>query len=185
MVTAVNTRNTLLAYLALPVALLLTTPPAQAIDGMGIDMGTGPESSEMVRLHAKWDWDKKWFEAGNWHVAGYWEATLGRWNGGGQGATKPWDVGFTPVFRLQRNDRATGVYLEGGIGLHLLSEDRINKGRLFGGNFSFGDHVGAGIVFGEHAQYDFGLRVQHLSNAGLNDPNDGITFRQVRFTYNF
>jgi lipid A 3-O-deacylase len=185
MVTTVKTRMSKFPFLALPVALLLANAPVHAVDGIGIDLGEGPESTEMVRMHAIWDWDKKWFEEGNWHVSGYWEATLGRWNGGGQGATKPWDIGFTPVFRLQRNDQKAGVYLEGGVGVHLLSEDRTNKGRIFGSHFSFGDHIGVGILFGKRAQYDFGYRIQHLSNAGLKKPNDGITFEQIRFTYSF
>lgn len=185
MVSTVKTPMTQSVCLALPALLLLVSAPVHAVDGFGIEVGSGPESTEMSRIHAKWDWQKKWFEEGNWHVSGYWEATLGRWNGGGQGATKPWDIGITPVFRLQRNDRKTGVYLEGGIGAHLLSEDRTNKGRLFGGHFNFGDHIGFGVVFGKRAQYDFGFRVQHLSNANINNPNDGITFDEVRFTYSF
>ena len=175
-------RSTLLA---LPVALLFATAPASAADGYTIEWGHGDDSTELVRLHAKWNWGKKWFEAGNWHLGGYWEASLGHWSGDGAGAKDLWDIGLTPVFRLQPNGSKTGMYLEGGIGAHLLSATRINNRRVFGSSFNFGDHIGVGATFGDRGQYDLGYRLQHLSNGGIKDPNDGINFHQVRFTYNY
>ncbi|MEW6677351.1 MAG: acyloxyacyl hydrolase [Pseudomonadota bacterium] len=173
------------ALYALPVALVLVASPVAAVDAYTIELGSGDNSTDLVRVHAKWNWDKKWFEAGNWHLTGYWEATLGRWSGGGSGAKDLWDVGITPVFRLQPNGSKTGLYLEGGIGAHLLSGTRINDSRAFGSSFQFGDHVGLGATFGDRGQYDLGYRFQHLSNASIKQPNDGINFHQVRFTYSY
>jgi hypothetical protein len=138
-----------------------------------------------VRVNAKWNWDKKWYEAGNWHLTGYWEASLGRWGGDGAGARNLWDIGITPVFRLQQNSTKTGLYLEGGVGAHLLSHTRINASRAFGSSLQFGSHVGLGTTFGDRRQYDIGYRFQHLSNARIKSPNDGINFHQVRFTYSY
>lgn len=179
------THMTRSALFALPVALILATSTAYAADGYTIELGHGQDSTELVRLHAKWNWDKKWFEAGNWHLTGYWEATLGRWNGDGTGAKNLWDIGFTPVFRLLPNGRKTGLYFEGGIGAHLLSGTHVNNSRDMGSSFNFGDHIGFGTTFGDRGQYDLGYRLQHLSNADLKDPNDGMNFHQVRFTYNY
>jgi hypothetical protein len=167
-------------------ALLFAAQAATAADGYTLVLGHDPDDdTDMAALQAKWNWDRKWFEAGDWHVAGYWEATLGHWRGDGAGARNLWDVGLTPVFRLQPNGGKTGLYLEAGIGAHVLSATRINNNRRFGGSLSFGEHIGFGATFGERGQYDLGYRFQHLSNADLADPNDGINFHQVRFTYNY
>ncbi len=154
-------------------------------DGFGLELGRGSDSTDEVRIHAKWNWDKKWFTDGAWYLTGYWEVSLGRWQGSGDGSEDLWDVGITPVFRMQAKDRQSAFYLEGAVGAHLLSATRINKQRNFGSGFNFGDHVGFGATFGEKGRYDLGYRLQHLSNAELSRPNDGIDFHQVRLTYNY
>ncbi|HNQ04209.1 MAG TPA: acyloxyacyl hydrolase [Thiobacillaceae bacterium] len=171
--------------LALPAALFLAASTVQAADGYGIELGHGDDSTELLRLHARWDWDKRWFEAGNWHLTGYWEAGLGHMWGEGAGARDLWDLGITPVFRLQPNDGRNGLYLEGAVGLHFLSHTRVNRKRQLGSSFNFGDHLGFGLTFGDRGQYDLGYRLQHLSNGGLKKPNDGINFHEIRLTYRY
>jgi lipid A 3-O-deacylase len=173
------------ALLALPIALLLAAGPARAVDAYAIELGQGDNTTDLVRLHAKWNWDRKWFEAGSWHLGGYWEATLGHWRGSGAGARNLWEVGLTPVFRLQPNGGRSGLYVEGAIGAHLLSASRINDHRIFGSSFNFGDHIGFGATFGARGQYDLGYRFQHISNGGIKSPNDGINFHEVRFSYTY
>lgn len=169
--------------------LLLTSPPIASagitLDGIGLDLGRGNDSTEVVRIHAKSNWDKKWFTGGAWHLAGYWEASLGGWQGGGEGGKDIWDIGITPVFRIQPNGGQSGLYLEGAVGAHLLSATRINNQRHFGSSLNFGDHVGFGVTFGGKGEYDLGYRFQHLSNAGIKKPNDGIEFHLLRFTYRY
>ena len=55
----------------------------------------------------------------------------------------------------------------------------------FGSSFQFGDHIGAGVRFGDKGRYDVGYRYQHLSNAGIKEPNQGINFHQLRLQYHF
>ena len=174
-----------LALLALPVALVFAAGPARAVDAYTIELGQGDNTTDLARLHAKWNWEKRWFEHESWHLGGYWEATLGYWRGSGAGARNLWDVGITPVFRLQPNDPRGGLYVEGAIGAHLLSATRINDHRVFGSSFNFGDHVGFGYTFGTRGQYDLGYRFQHLSNGGIKSPNDGINFHEVRLSYTY
>jgi lipid A 3-O-deacylase len=76
-------------------------------------------------------------------------------------------------------------YVEGAIGFHLISPVRLEESRGFSTAFQFGDHIGAGARFGEHGRYDLGLRFQHLSNAGIKKPNNGINFTQLRFQVHF
>jgi len=164
---------------------MLVTTAVLAADGYTIEAGQGQDSTKLVRLHGKWNWDRKWFDSGNWQVVGYWEAGLGRWLGSGTGARDLWDVGLTPVFRLEPKGAKQRMYFEAGVGAHLLSATRINDVREFSSSFQFGSLVGVGRVFGDRGQFDLGFRFQHLSNADLALPNDGINFSQLRFTYNY
>jgi len=168
------------ATLASAAAALMCAAPAQALDGVSVEVGRGDENSELARAALQWKWQKKWFADTGWEVSGYWEASLGAWT-----TNKTLiDFGFTPVFRLQRRDGA-GPYVEGAIGFHLLSDLSITRTRLFGSHFQFGDHLGAGWRFGPRGRNDIGLRLQHLSNGGIRRPNPGINFLVLRLAYHF
>ncbi len=73
-------------------------------------------------------------------------------------------------------------YVEGGAGIHLLSHTRIDE-RVFSTSFQFGELLGAGVNFGDREQYSIGVRIQHISNGRIKEPNDGITFGEIRFAY--
>jgi hypothetical protein len=161
-------------------AALLLASPAGAVDGVALELGSGDESSKLMRGSLQWKWQRKWFADTGWELSGYWDASAGVWAADNTLV----DLGFTPVFRLQRRDW-TGPYLEAAIGFHLLSDLSVTRSRLFGSRFQFGDHLAAGWRFGERGRYDIGLRVQHLSNGGIKQPNPGINFAIVRFAYYF
>lgn len=168
------------AALASAAAALTPAAPARAVDGVALEIGHGDESSDLARGSLQWRWQRSWFADTGWEVGGYWEASLGAWN-----TDKTlYDIGFTPVFRLQRRDWA-GAYLEAAIGFHFLSDLSVTRTRLFGSRFQFGDHLGFGWRFGTRGRYDLGLRAQHLSNGGLKEPNPGINFVVLRLAYQF
>ena len=93
-----------------------------------------------------------------------------------------YDVGLTPVFRLEGTAPGS-AYFEAAIGFHLLSDLQIDHDRPFSTRFQFGDHIGVGRRFGPRERYDLSLRLQHLSNGGIRRPNPGIDFLQLRFQY--
>lgn len=154
------------------------SPSAYALSGGGGDRTT------VLRASAIWHWDKRWFEAGDWHLTGYWEANAAVWNGHGDGGETLVEAGASPVFRLRPN--ASGAfqpYWEFGVGATLISRTHIDDTRAFGSHFQFTEHVGFGVTFGEKTRYDVAYRLQHVSNAGIKEPNDGIDFHQIRLTY--
>lgn len=164
--------------------LLLVAVPAVAVDAIAVEAGNG-DSTDMGRVAIQWDWGKRWFQGADWHVGGYWDVALGYWHRNalaGQNGDIT-EIGLTPVFRLQRNG-LVGPYLEAGIGAHLLSETTIGDKRL-STRFQFGDHLGFGYRFGAKRALDLGYRFQHLSNAGIKQPNNGINFHQIRLQYHF
>jgi lipid A 3-O-deacylase len=153
-----------------------------ASDGVSFEAGHGT-GTDMWRIGVTKKWQKKWLAMGNWHLGGYWELQYGEWSGHEKNTIH--DFGLTPVFRFQQTERSRfSPYVEGAIGFHFIQPVRQDPSRGFSTSFQFGDHVGAGVRFGERNKFDLGMRFQHLSNGGIKEPNNGINFTQVRFIIN-
>lgn len=93
-----------------------------------------------------------------------------------------YDIGLTPVFRFQRDDKK-GLYGEAAVGIHYLSELYNNAGKRLSTRFQFGDHIGIGYVFQNNV--DIGLRIQHISNGSIKKPNSGVDLAILRVAYRF
>jgi lipid A 3-O-deacylase len=173
------------------IALLLmifavgAAPSSWAANGIAIEAGHG-DATDMGQISLIRQWDHKWFTDGDWYLTGYWEVSAGNWKSSSAGGKRIWDVGFTPVFRLQtKASSGFRPYVDGAVGAHLISDTHVNDNLDMGSSFEFGSHVGLGLLFGDKSQFDLGYRYQHLSNADLKTPNPGIEFQQVRFAYLF
>lgn len=166
------------AAAALLVVLSCFAGGARALDGASFEYGRGNDATDAWRVGLVWNWDKRWWARGGWHLGAYWEVQLGEWNNG----QDTWDLGVTPVFRYQRSSGEVIPYVEAAIGFHLLSDLRISHRRLFSTKFQYGDHLGAGVRVGPH---DVGVRLQHVSNGGIARPNPGINFLLLRYQLRF
>ena len=158
----------------LPIVLLCVPCAALALDSASFEAGRGSGRTNMLRAGLQWQGHDRWFEHSSWHIAHYMELSLGGWH---NGHDTVYDLGVTPVFRFQRT---SGGYFEAAIGFHAVSRLEFENNRETSTKFQFGDHLGAGIVRG---RYDFGLRLQHLSNGGIRNPNPGINFLILRVQY--
>lgn len=157
------------------IALLCLPRAAAALDGVSFEGGRGSGETNLVRMGLQWRGHDKWLEHSSWHVAHYMDLAFGGWNNGNRTV---YDVGVTPVFRFER---ASGSpYFEAAIGFHAVSRLEFENNRETSTKFQFGDHLGVGILRG---RYDFGLRLQHLSNGGIRNPNPGINFLIFRVQY--
>jgi len=170
--------------------LLTSVQVAQAIDyapdSASFEVGTG-NKTQLVRAATQWDWDNKWWQSNGTHIGGYWDLSLAefrenKYQNIPDQHRNLTDIGFTPVFRFQKDDKK-GLYAEAGIGLHLMSHLYNNDGRRFSTAFEFGDHLGAGYVFSNGL--DLGLRLQHFSNGSIKEPNNGADFAVMRVAYHF
>jgi lipid A 3-O-deacylase len=172
-------------------SLLVAMPSARAVDGMSVELGTSDSTNadvDMLRIGVQWNWGKRWALGQSWHIGGYWDLSFGYWSNSSPRKTNNGltEIGFTPVFRLQQTQMGhISPYAEAAIGVHLLSATSVSDERRFSTQFQFGDHLGFGIRFGAKHAMDLGYRYQHLSNAGIKRPNQGINFHQVRFQYHF
>jgi lipid A 3-O-deacylase len=110
---------------------------------------------------------------------GYWE---------GKGKPTPyghvWDFSATPIFRWTfEKPAAPRLFVEGGLGFHLLSATRINNDRIFSTAFQFGEMAGVGTSFGARNEYEVRLFVQHVSNGRIKTPNWGLTYPGITLSY--
>jgi hypothetical protein len=88
------------------------------------------------------------------------------------GTTQRFDLHATPVWRAD----FARTYVEGGIGVYLLSHTINNDVTHMSTSFEFGSHVGVGLRLGERRETRVGIALQHLSNAGIKEPNGGVNF---------
>jgi hypothetical protein len=97
-----------------------------------------------------------------------------------------WDASITPFVRWPvEKPFDARLYLEGGIGLHLLSHTRINSDRRLSTAFQLGEYIGASLELGREGQYSLGIRLQHVSNGGAKRPNDGVTYPMIILSRSF
>lgn len=146
---------------------------AHAVDSVSVEAGHGSRKVDLWRIGAQWNQNPAWLAGTRWTMT--WDAALGAWH---SDTGTVYDAGLTPVLRYAR--AAQGPYADGGIGFHLLSSTHISSALDFSTRFQFGDHIGVGYRFD---RYDLALRLQHLSNAGLRNPNPGINFLLLRLAY--
>ncbi len=162
----------LLAAIAVPLSAFAAAPAA---DGVSFEFASAAKI-KMVRVGVQSHWERRWIQRNGRHLGAYWDLQLAQWRGSAhqnipgrhQHIT---DIGLTPVFRWQADERK-GWYLEGGIGLHMLTKKYDNDQDYLSTKFQFGDHLGGGYVLGNG--WDLGLKIQHFSNGGIKTPNSGV-----------
>lgn len=166
--------------------MICLSSASHAIDSMSVEIASGNET-KMLRLGAQWEVTNRWWESNGTHIGAYWDLTLAQWREE-RFQNQPnerrniTDIGITPVFRFQ-NDNKLGLYGEVGIGAHFLSGLYDNNGRKLSTHFQFGDHLGIGYVFSN--KLDIGLKFQHFSNGGYKQPNNGVNFGILQARYTF
>ena len=95
-----------------------------------------------------------------------------------------WDFSVTPIFRWTfEKPVVPRLFVEGGLGFHLLSATRINNDRIFSTAFQFGEMVGVGTAFGPRNAFEVRVFVQHVSNGRIKLPNWGLTYPGITLSY--
>lgn len=160
-------------------ALLMSFPAAARVtfDSASLEIGSG-RKVQMARVAAQSKWEKRWFQSNGTHLGGYWDLSLAQWRGSAHQEVKDrhqylTGIGLTPVFRFQADDMKRW-YVEGGIGIHMLSKLYDNNSDYLSTKIQFGDHIGTGYVF--QNGWEAGLQLQHFSNGGVKRPNSGVNF---------
>ena len=127
-----------------------------------------------------WQWGQ------HWRLSAHGMASVGYWRAREESQYKElWDFGIAPVLRLERIREGVVPYFEASIGAHWLSARQINGNRAFSTSFQFGEYVAAGLAFGARKQWSADLRLHHVSNGGVENPNPGLTYTAVGLRYAF
>lgn len=154
---------------------------AQAMDISAAIGGTG-QNGFVGRLGLGFDWDKRWLQSDSGHLTGYWDAGLTHWEAGKRAAART-SLSFAPVFVYEFDSAGSVVpFIEAGIGVSLFSGSRVGD-RTLGSSFNFEDRLGVGLKFAN--QDRVGLRVIHYSNAGIQQPNNGIESYSLFYRHTF
>lgn len=179
-----------LKALALIVALS-TWPLAQAWSnplGLALEAGEG-NHTDIARISVSRDWGVNWTteRLPSLSFGGFWDLSAGRWNPHANSGENHEvnDISITPVWCIYPRNMSGSIipFAEAAVGFHYLSHHDIYNGRQMSTHFQFGDHVGAGVAFGDQHQWEALARFQHLSNAGIQNPNPGINFLELRLAY--
>jgi hypothetical protein len=150
--------------------------------------GAVDEHTDGYAVGATWNW--RWnrqYRLGL--LTGYTEVTVGRWNTDNPIPHGPsWftQVGVTPVLRLYPEFAGSSGhrwFTELGVGANYITPLYHTESKTFSTEFNFGDHIAFGRVMGLHRQATVALRLQHFSNGGIDAPNPGENFAQLRYAY--
>lgn len=152
-----------------------------ASDGVALELLTG-NHSEVMRVIVPWPMSSGFSLLSGPELTLACESSLAYWRqrrpaNDGSRTESLFDFGFTPLIRWQGLN-AEGWYGQAGIGAHWLSRHYDNNGRRFSTKLQFASHVGVGYTFQNRIKA--ALKVEHVSNAGIERPNPGVNFIGVQ-----
>jgi lipid A 3-O-deacylase len=171
------------------VASSLTTVAADTLldklvpTGAFVQAGLGDNNTQSYTAGVLWDW--RWqYVTPLGKVTGYSDISAGRWivsSGGTHSNTWATQLGITPV--LRQHFGSSGLFAEVGIGANYILPLYQSGTKRFSTQFNFGDHIAVGGRLGRDNKEEVSLRFQHYSNAGIDHPNPGENFFQLRYTH--
>lgn len=191
----VNTRARRMKFVVIPVALMPWAAATVAAPGSGAaaeerigvatQIGSTQSGHPAMLLGVTRDWRWRARTAfGAW--SGYTEGAIGRWEGKDESHGHRWftQAGVTPALRWRPAPWSTW-FAEAGVGLNVIAPHYQDGGDRFGTTFNFGDHAGVGMDLDAAHRHEIVLRVEHFSNAGIDSPNPGANFVQLRYAARF
>lgn len=107
---------------------------------------------------------------------------MSRWHTeSAKGNTTAWptQIGATPTLRFYPS-MTRHWFIEIGVGPNYIVPLFHSGEKRFSTEFNFGDHFAIGRRF---EASEVSLRVEHFSNAGIEHPNPGENFVQVRYAH--
>ncbi|MEH3085251.1 MAG: acyloxyacyl hydrolase [Xylophilus ampelinus] len=118
----------------------------------------------------------------------YWDANIAYWSARDDADNRRHgyaQIGLTPTLRLRFDEGRSPWFADAGIGISLNNHLYNNENHHFSTAFNFASHIGAGYSFGANRSQEISLRLQHVSNASIKQPNPGENFLQLRYAVAF
>lgn len=174
--------------LAAAAAALLTVLPAQAEptlkSGVYLQYDRAPDDTRVgtIGITAPIQWSSTLWGT---KAGAYWDLYYSRLSSTGDGRNVTRMVGLVPSFRFRFNQGLSSWFADAGIGVTYTDRMFRTREKEFSTRFNFASHLGLGYSFGTRMQHELQLRLQHVSNAGIKEPNPGENFVQLRYGYTF
>jgi hypothetical protein len=178
-----STLSTLAAWcaaIALPAPAAAQLPPPDDLTAAAAE-GSRYQVRK-IELVVGWMQEKPLWQGRNWRLRLRHEVVLGQWRV--PQARNITELGYSPVFRLERPGTNGAFFVEGSVGARLLSHTRLTPRVTLSTAYQFADMAGIGAQWGLGAgAQTVGLRFQHQSNADIKTPNPGINFTVLYYRY--
>lgn len=165
--------------------------PAQAADwhpdAVTVKAGGGDGNAVMAGAGVRWDWDFERLRRAR--LTAHTELMLNEWRA--QRVDRSGERLYTqlvvlPSLRMRMDRGASPWFFEVGIGLSWMNHKFETPGRQFSTEWNFYDVVGVGYTLGgPQGNSEIDMRLVHFSNAGIRNPNPGLSFLQLRYTRKF
>ncbi len=154
-------------------------------EGAFVDGAVARHSAYSITAGLLWPWSWRRDFAGA-EVTGLTEAYVSHWNAKGATDRQTYtQAGVVPLLRLRFDEGRSAWFVEGGIGASIMDRIYRTADRQFSTSFNFVDVVGVGRSFGPGRRQELSLRLSHVSNAGLKQPNPGENFLHLRYAVMF
>ena len=158
---------------------------AHAIDllpsGAFVEGGIADRAAYSVTMGVVWPWSWRRESRGG-ELTGITEAYVSHWRA--RSATERnsfTQLGLLPLLRCRFDHGRSDWFAEAGIGISVMDTMYRVSEKQFSTRFNFVDVVGVGRSFGPQRKHELSLRIAHISNANIKDPNPGENFLQLRY----
>lgn len=117
-------------------------------------------------------------------VDGHIEASLSYWNVRGvTGRSSYASLAVVPMFRYRFDQGRSPWFVEAGIGAVVTDRMYRTRNKSFGTLLNFSDHIGMGYRLSPKSELS--LHIQHVSNAGIKEPNPGENLLNLRYAFRY
>lgn len=173
-------------YAAISLSVAISAP-ASADPAVHLAFGRDPSHGiDKYEVGINWNSGFAWGNREGWRARLQWEVELAQWDSrSGTNRQSVTEFGFSPIFRLEKRGGSAVPFLEASVGPRLLSHTSTSDQHNFSSAFQFSDMIGMGVAFGARQAAEAGFRFQHISNAGIKEPNPGSNFYTAYLRYRF
>jgi hypothetical protein len=165
------------------VMLLVSSWSAAAQEGLsvgtrgGVSFDGGQNRFWQAETFADLNLPRQWNFCSDWRILPRLDASAG-WLDGDHADSFVGTLG--PLLELHKGKFP--LVLEGGSSPTILSRDRFGA-KSFGERFQFTSHIG--LTWNITAHIAVAYRFQHMSNAGIAQPNPGLNLQMLELSYSF
>jgi hypothetical protein len=172
---------------ALTALAAATTVQSQEARTLYLQGGAGEREAYATTVGLTWPWKTWSWSLGSGVVRGQWDGYLSNWSSRPEASARrnTLVLGVGPSLRWRAAAGQSPWFVELGTGLSWFSRHYRNGSDAFGSRVNFSSHLGLGRNFGPQRAHELSLRIQHSSNAGLQEPNPGENFLLLRYAHAF